>query len=84
MEKDIQTSVGLVVTATRGLQAAGGFDNAIGVFEDFVSHLVPLRDVLTVPLLVIGLEAPEEFRISHSKKGLFRLVQLAPRLMRFQ
>ena len=69
VEKDIQTSVGLVVTATRGLQAAGGFDNAIGVFEDFVSHLVPLRDVLTVPLLVIGLEAPEEFRISHSKKG---------------
>lgn len=69
VEKDIQTSVGLVVTATRGLQAAGGFDNAIGVFEDFVSHLVPLRDVLTVPLLVIGLEAPEEFRISHSKRG---------------
>jgi hypothetical protein len=69
VEKDIQTSVGLVVTATRGLQTAGGFDNAIGVFEDFVSHLVPLRDVLTVPLLVIGLEAPEKFRISHSKKG---------------
>lgn len=69
VEKDIQTSVGLVVTATRALQTAGGFDNAIGVFEDFVSHLVPLRDVLTVPLLVIGLEAPEKFRISHSKKG---------------
>jgi hypothetical protein len=69
VEKDIQTSVGLVVTATRDLQIAGGFDGAIGVFEDFVSHLVPLRDVLTVPLLIIGLEAPEKFRISHSKKG---------------
>lgn len=69
VEKDIQTSVGIVITATRDLQIAGGFDNAIGVFEDYVSHLVPLRDVLTVPILVIGLEAPETFRISHAKKG---------------
>lgn len=69
VEKDIQTSVGIVITATRDLQVSGGFDGAIGVFEDYVSHLVPLRDVLTVPILVIGLEAPETFRISHSKKG---------------
>ena len=69
VEKDIQTSVGIVITATRHLQIAGGFDGAIGVFEDYVSHLIPLRDVLTVPILVIGLEAPETFRISHSKKG---------------
>lgn len=69
VEKDIQTSVGIVITATRHLQLAGGFDGAIGVFEDYVSHLIPLRDVLTVPILVIGLEAPETFRISHSKKG---------------
>jgi hypothetical protein len=69
VEKDIQTSVGIVITATRNLQVLGGFDGAIGVFEDYVSHLVPLRDVLTVPILVIGLEAPETFRISHSKKG---------------
>lgn len=69
VEKDIQTSVGIVIAATRDLQIAGGFDGAIGVFEDYVSHLIPLRDVLTVPILVIGLEAPETFRISHSKKG---------------
>ena len=69
VEKDIQTSVGIVVTATRELQIVGGFDAAIGVFEDYVSHLIPLRDVLTVPILVIGLEAPESFRISQSKKG---------------
>lgn len=69
VEKDIQTSVGIVITATRGLQNAGGFDGAIGVFEDYVSHLVPLRDVLTVPTLVIGLDAPETFKIRHEKRG---------------
>jgi hypothetical protein len=69
VEKDIQTSVGIVITASRALQEAGGFDGAIGVFEDYVSHLVPLRDVLTVPILVIGLDAPESFRIRHEKRG---------------
>lgn len=69
VEKDIQTSIGIVITASRSLQVAGGFDGAIGVFEDYVSHLVPLRDVLTVPILVIGLEAPESFRIRHEKRG---------------
>jgi hypothetical protein len=69
VDKAIQTSVGIVITATRALQDKGGFDGAIGVFEDYVSHLVPLRDVLTVPILVIGLEAPETFRIKHKKLG---------------
>lgn len=69
VEKAIQTSVGIVITATRDLQEVGGFDGAIGVFEDYVSHLVPLRDVLTVPILVIGLEAPETFSIRHEKIG---------------
>lgn len=69
VEKDIQTSVGIVITASRKLQVAGGFDGAIGVFEDYVSHLIPLRDVLTVPILVIGLDAPDSFKIRHTKKG---------------
>lgn len=69
VEKDIQTSVGIVITATRDLQVAGGFDNAVGVFEDYVSHLVPLRDLLTVPILVIGLEAPATFKMGQTKKG---------------
>lgn len=69
VEKAIQTSVGVIVTASRDLQIAGGFDNAIGVYEDYVSHLIPLRDVLSVPILVIGLEAPRTFQIEHVKKG---------------
>lgn len=69
VEKAIQTSVGVIITASRDLQVAGGFDNAIGVYEDYVSHLIPLRDVLSVPILVIGLEAPKTFRVEHVRKG---------------
>ena len=69
VDKAIQTSVGVVVTATRAMQVAGGFDGAIGVYEDYVSHLIPLRDVLTVPILIIGIEAPETFSIRHERRG---------------
>jgi hypothetical protein len=51
------------------MQVAGGFDGAIGVYEDYVSHLIPLRDVLTVPILIIGIEAPETFSIRHERRG---------------
>jgi hypothetical protein len=69
VEKAVQTSAGIVITAKKELQVAGGFDGAIGTFEDYVSHLVPLRDVLTVPILVVGLDAPSTFRIRHEKIG---------------
>lgn len=69
VEKAIQTSIGIVVTAKRDLKVSGGFDAAIGSFEDYVSHLVPLRDVLSVPILIIGLEAPKTFFIRHEKRG---------------
>lgn len=69
VEKNLQTSLGIVIAATDELKLAGGFDNAVGTYEQFVSNLLPLRNFLTVPVLVIGLEAPETFKISHQKKG---------------
>lgn len=69
VEKAIQTSIGVVITATSSLRDAGGFDGAIGTFEDYVSHLVPMRDIISVPILIVGLEEPQSFRIRHEKKG---------------
>ena len=69
VQKAIQTSVGVVITATADLRDAGGFDGAIGTYEDYVSHLIPLRDIVSAPVLVVGLEAPETFSIRHEKRG---------------
>lgn len=69
VEKAIQTSVGVVIAASRELQEKGGFDKAIGVYEDYVSHVTPLRDVLSVPILIVGLRAPETFKVRHEKRG---------------
>lgn len=81
VEKAIQTSVGVVIAATADLRDAGGFDSAIGTFEDYVSHLIPLRDVLSVPIMLVGLEAPESFRIRHEKRGnqTFGFVEKLPK-----
>ncbi|MCE5203031.1 MAG: BglII/BstYI family type II restriction endonuclease [Coriobacteriales bacterium] len=69
VRKAITTEIGVVITATEELKAAGGFDGAVGTFEKYVQYLRPLRDVLTVPLVVIGLEAPDSFRIVHLDGG---------------
>lgn len=67
VQKSIQTKVGVIITATHEMKVAGGFDGAIGTFEKFRDYLPPLRNMLTVPLLIIGLQAPDSFRIQHEQ-----------------
>jgi hypothetical protein len=67
--KAIQTEIGIVITATEELRRAGGFDSAVGTYEKFLTYLQPLRNMLSVPMLIIGLNAPEGFVISHTKTG---------------
>lgn len=63
VDKAIQTRGGVIIAATENLKAAGGFDHAVGTYEDFVQYLKPLSLKLTTPLLIVGLEPPETFRI---------------------
>lgn len=80
VSKAIQTKGGVVVAATAAMKSAGGFDNACGTYEDYVQYLRPLSLKLTTPLLLVGLEAPETFRIdvepvrkgSSTKHGIVR------------
>ncbi|QCW99944.1 hypothetical protein FGM00_07465 [Aggregatimonas sangjinii] len=63
VEKAIQTKIGILITATSNLKTRGGFDNAIGTYEKYLDYLPPLQNMLTAPLFIIGLEAPESFHI---------------------
>jgi hypothetical protein len=63
VRKAIQTQIGVVITATEDLKEKGGFDGAVGTYEKFLDYLPPMRNVLTVPLLIIGLQAPASFVI---------------------
>jgi hypothetical protein len=54
-ETNIGTGIGVVICATQELKDAGGFDGAVGSYEG--------KNQLNTPLLIVGLEAPETFRI---------------------
>lgn len=67
VEKAIQTQAGIVITATDSMKKAGGYDGAIGTYEKYVEYLKPLNNILTTPMMIIGLEPPETFVIKHKK-----------------
>ena len=80
VQKAIQTRGGIIICATQGLKEAGGFDSAVGTYEKFIEHLDPLRNLLTVPIMIIGLQAPETFRIEQfqleRRKKIGRVVRI--------
>ena len=63
VEKEIQTRIGVIIAATQGMKEAGGFDGAVGTYEKFLEYLPVMRNVLTAPLLIIGLCEPRTFRM---------------------
>ncbi|WDO13949.1 hypothetical protein MH928_04430 [Flavobacterium sp. WW92] len=65
VNKAIQTKIGVVITATEALKRLGGFDGAVGTYEKYLEYLPPLNNVLTIPLFIIGLDAPDSFRVQH-------------------
>jgi len=67
VQKAIQTKAGIIICATESLKRAGAFDSAVGEFEKFGRYLKPLSSVLTTPLVLVGLEAPETFSLIKTK-----------------
>ncbi len=67
--KAIQTSAGIIIAATEDMKLVGGFDSAVGSFEQYVQYLKPMQQMLTPPLLIVGLEPPDTFHIEHVKVG---------------
>ncbi|MBO6261610.1 MAG: hypothetical protein J6N95_03290 [Bacilli bacterium] len=65
--KAIQTKAGIIICATDEMKIAGGFDSAVGTYETYLTYLDPMRNILTAPLLIIGLKAPETFKIQQRK-----------------
>ncbi|MEA3513332.1 MAG: BglII/BstYI family type II restriction endonuclease [Campylobacterota bacterium] len=77
VQKEINTEIGVIICATKELKDKGGFDGAVGEYEKFLTYLNPLRDVLSVPIVIIGLEAPTTFeikveKIDNKKQGIIK------------
>ncbi|WP_035431996.1 hypothetical protein [Bacillus sp. UNC322MFChir4.1] len=48
----------------------GTLIGTIGAFEKFIDHLKSMMNQLSVPLLLIGLEAPKTFKIIERKENV--------------
>lgn len=68
VEKVIQTYGGILIVATDEMKKAGNFDGACGTYEKYLQYLKPLQNILTVPMVIIGLKAPKTFKINKDTK----------------
>lgn len=68
VDKAIQSEFGVVICATEAMKKAGNFDSAVGEFEKILKYLKPLRNFLTIPMLIVGLDAPKTFRIDPDRR----------------
>ncbi len=56
------------------MKSAGGFDSAVGTYETYLTYLEPMNNILTAPLLIVGLNAPKTFKIIKRKASDLKTV----------
>lgn len=64
VQKAYQTKMGIYVCATEAMKLAGNIDSASGSFEKVKRYLMPMMNQLTVPMMLIGIDAPKTFYIN--------------------
>ena len=78
-ETDIGEGIGIIICATEDLRESGGFNNAVGTYENFLANLKPLSQVITTPMVIVGLEPLRKFKIDVKKthgKNLGEVIDL--------
>ncbi len=70
VSKSLQTSVGVIIVATKRMKKAGNFDGSIGTYEKFLTYLKPYRNFITCPLIIIGLKPPMTFEVDKNDKTI--------------
>ena len=64
VEKAVQGQIGIYVCATDNMKIAANIDSASGSFEKVLRYLPPMMNQLTIPMMIIGLEPFDTFKIS--------------------
>ncbi len=63
VEKEVETKLGVIITATELMKKKGGFDGAVGTFEKYQEYFKPYNMLIPTPIVLIGINAPETFEI---------------------
>lgn len=62
-EVEIGAGIGIYVCATEALKDEGAFDNTVGEYEKVLRYLTPLFNKLSVPMIIVGLESLEKYKL---------------------
>lgn len=68
VEKAIQGKIGIYVCATDEMKKAANIDGSSGSYEKVLRYLPPMMNQLTIPMMIIGLEPLETFKINSRKE----------------
>ncbi|SCH91830.1 Restriction endonuclease BglII [uncultured Ruminococcus sp.] len=63
VKKAIQGQIGIYVCATDNMKHASNIDSSSGSYEKVLRYLQPMMNQLTIPMMIIGLEPFETFKI---------------------
>ena len=72
VQKEIQTKMGIIITATNNMKIKGGFDGAVGSFEKFIEYFKPYNMLIPTTFSLIGIDEPETFYIDKESKEVAR------------
>ena len=56
VKKEFSTKIGIVICASEDLRISGSFDDTIGTIETYKNRLIPMQNILSTPILLIGLK----------------------------
>ena len=60
-----KVDLGIIITATNQMKKSGGYDGSVGSFEKYIEYLSVFKPFISTPILLIGLNSPEDFQIKH-------------------
>jgi len=69
--KETDTKLGVVICVTETFKKRCNFDGAVGHYEKQLIYLKPYSQILSTPLVIIGLEAPSSFTINKKKEVIY-------------
>ena len=64
VQKAVQGQLGIYVCATDKMKIAANIDSASGSYEKVLRYIPPMMNQLTIPMMIIGLEPFDTFKIS--------------------
>ena len=68
VKQAVQGQVGVYVCATDKMKIASNIDPASGSYEKVLRYLPPMMNQLTIPMMIIGLEPFESFKINSKRE----------------